>query len=160
METHDSSISFLIEKDLELLNQYHSPEKDLVCVIAGSRDATYAQTMAVIESCPFKDRIRLVLSGKCRGADTYGEHWAYHNSIPVIDFPAKWTKHGNAAGPIRNSEMALVANSAIIVPRPDGTLGSGSDDMLRKMVAKLGGEKSLELIWSTGQIVRTAIAML
>jgi hypothetical protein len=147
LETHNDSIDFLLQKDQELLDQHHSPGKDLVCVIAGDRDATYEHTMAVIESCPFKHRIRIVVSGKCRGADTNGEFWASFNGIPVISMPANWDKHGKAAGPIRNGEMALVANSAIIVPRSDETLGNGSMDMMKKMAAKLGREKALALIW-------------
>lgn len=121
----------------------------LTCVIAGSRDATYDQTMAVIESCPFKDRISVVVSGKCRGADTYGEFWAFHNNVPVVDKPADWDRLGKRAGPVRNSEMAAMSDAAIIVPRPDGTYGIGSRDMLKKMIAKLGRKQSMELIWPT-----------
>lgn len=121
--------------------------KPLACIIAGSRDATYEQTMAVIESCPFKDAITAVISGKCKGADTNGEFWAAIRNVMVLNFPADWNKHGKAAGPIRNSEMAKEADAAIIVPRPDGTYGNGSLDMMKKMIAKLGPEQAKFLIW-------------
>ena len=131
----------------------YSPDKQtnrtLVCVIAGDRDATYDHTISVIESCPFKGKIAQAVSGKCRGADTNGEFWAYTNNISVIDKPANWNKHGKAAGPIRNAEMAELADAAIIVPRPDATYGNGSTDMMRRMIVKLGREQSLMLIWPT-----------
>ncbi len=121
--------------------------KPLACIIAGSRDATYEQTMAVIESCPFKDAITAVISGKCKGADTNGEFWAVIRNVMVLNFPADWNKHGKAAGPIRNSEMAKEANAAIIVPRSDGTYGNGSLDMMKKMITKLGADQAKVLIW-------------
>lgn len=47
-----------------------------------------------------------VVSGACTGADAFGEAWAVRNGILVSKHPANWAKHGNAAGPIRNAEMA------------------------------------------------------
>lgn len=34
-----------------------------------------------------------------------GERYARERNIPVRAFPADWTTHGKAAGPIRNSQM-------------------------------------------------------
>jgi len=47
-----------------------------------------------------------VLSGGCRGADKAGERWARENSVPILEFPAEWDKHGKSAGYIRNKQMA------------------------------------------------------
>lgn len=47
-----------------------------------------------------------VVCGKAKGIDTLGEMWAKQRSIPVAEFPANWERHGRAAGPIRNAEMA------------------------------------------------------
>ena len=49
--------------------------------------------------------ITAVISGKAPGADTLGEKWAHMNNVPVVPFPADWSKHGRAAGPIRNQQM-------------------------------------------------------
>lgn len=80
-------------------------------IIAGGRDAPDCVAEAVAGS-GFK--ISKVISGACKtGADYWGELWALRNSIPVDRYPADWEKHGNAAGPIRNREMAKVAGQLI-----------------------------------------------
>lgn len=67
------------------------------------------------------------------GADGIGERWAAENGIPVKIFMADWDKHGNAAGPIRNTDMALY-----LEPEKDGCVvfwnghSRGSGDMVKK----------------------------
>lgn len=46
------------------------------------------------------------IHGDCCGVDKIGGQWAEANNIPVKKFPANWSKHGKAAGPMRNREMA------------------------------------------------------
>jgi len=47
------------------------------------------------------------------GADYIGELYAKHIGVPVRDFPADWIAHGNAAGPMRNRQMAKYADALI-----------------------------------------------
>lgn len=54
-----------------------------------------------------------VVCGGATGADEGGKQWAEENGIPVKMFPADWKKHGKAAGPIRNREMAEYAESLV-----------------------------------------------
>lgn len=54
-----------------------------------------------------------IVSGKSKGVDTMGEQYALENNIPIKTFPANWEKHGRAAGPIRNKEMADYADVLI-----------------------------------------------
>ena len=49
------------------------------------------------------------------GTDLLGEAWASAHAIPVKRFPADWNKHGKAAGPIRNREMAAHATHLVAV---------------------------------------------
>lgn len=56
----------------------------------------------------------VVVSGTCDGADKLGERWAAECNYTVTRMPADWTKHGKAAGPIRNREMAKVATHALV----------------------------------------------
>lgn len=83
-------------------------------VIAGSRDITDRMGLVkAIKQSGFE--ITEVVSGCARGVDKLGEAWARANDIPIKEFPADWNKHGNAAGPIRNAEMAEYADALIVL---------------------------------------------
>lgn len=70
-----------------------------------------------------------VLSGRAKGIDTLGEIWARENDIPVDPFPADWSVHGKAAGPIRNRQMAENAEALLLIRRKDSR---GSLSMLNE----------------------------
>ena len=63
-----------------------------------------------------------IVSGGCRGADTYGEEYARSRKISVKRFPADWDKYGRAAGPIRNRQMLeyATAENATVIAFWDG----------------------------------------
>lgn len=48
----------------------------------------------------------VVSGGEPNGVDRLGELWARMLEIPVRRFPADWDRHGKAAGPLRNRDMA------------------------------------------------------
>lgn len=79
-------------------------------IIAGSR--TFGDYGRLREACDaiLRDVAAAgtvtVLSGAAAGADTLGERYAAERGIAVRRFPADWQRHGRAAGPIRNSQMA------------------------------------------------------
>ncbi len=56
-----------------------------------------------------------VVSGCASGADSYGESWADAKDIPVKKFPPDLVSYGNAAGPIRNKEMAGYADALVAI---------------------------------------------
>lgn len=60
------------------------------------------------------DEITEVICGGAKGADMLGKKWADENGIPVKLMPANWAKHGKAAGPIRNREMAEYADALLV----------------------------------------------
>ncbi len=62
----------------------------------------------------------LVIHGDCSGADTLAKQWAINNKIEHDPHPANWTKHGKAAGPIRNTDMLDLYPMAIVVAFPGG----------------------------------------
>ncbi len=70
-----------------------------------------------------------VVSGKARGADTFGERWAEVHRIPVAEFPAAWNEYGKAAGAIRNGLMAEYADAVVLFPG-----GRGTSDMFKQAV--------------------------
>lgn len=81
-------------------------------IIAGTRDFNdyHAVKSTVDRTCW---DITEVVSGGASGADALGEEYAKHIGIPLKIFEADWNKHGKAAGPIRNREMASYADALI-----------------------------------------------
>ncbi len=82
-----------------------------------------------------------VVSGGCSGVDQDAEAWAREMGIPVTRFNAAWGKHGNAAGPIRNQEMAdycAPGDCCVVFPG-----GKGTQSM--KEIAQKRGLTILEL---------------
>lgn len=56
-----------------------------------------------------------IIHGYCiSGADAMAENLADKMAWRVKRFPAKWNKHGKSAGPIRNNEMAIECDEAIV----------------------------------------------
>lgn len=76
--------------------------------------------------------IKTIVHGRCwnpqnsdswTGADYWAHLWAQNNDgVEDEPHPADWDKHGRAAGPIRNVEMALLgADLCIVFPGGRGT---------------------------------------
>ncbi|CAB4241587.1 Mycobacteriophage D29, Gp61 [uncultured Caudovirales phage] len=81
-------------------------------IIAGGRDFNdYLLLLQAVVKADFG--ITSVVSGCAKGADTLGELFARDLDIPLHKFPADWDKHGRAAGPMRNGEMAKFADALI-----------------------------------------------
>jgi hypothetical protein len=72
----------------------------------------------------------IVIHGCAPGADTLAGEWARERGVMTQEFPADWTAHGHAAGPIRNQQM-------IDEGRPDGAVAfpgkRGTNDMFDKL---------------------------
>lgn len=91
-------------------------------IIAGGRDYQLTQRDYLrLNEIHVKTRISTVVSGGAPGADANGEEWASHYYIPVRRFRADWKKHGRAAGPMRNREMAEYADAVALFPGGCGT---------------------------------------
>lgn len=84
------------------------------------------------------------------GADYWAESWSFTERVPFYGFPARWgdlrhpdalirqrrdgTRYDAKAGPRRNQRMIDEGRPDLAVgfPRADGSLGSGTADMLRR----------------------------
>ena len=84
-------------------------------IIAGGRDFNqyevlkdYCDKMLSQQSSSIE-----IVSGTAKGADQLGERYAKERGYPIKRFPADWDKHGKAAGPLRNKEMADYATALI-----------------------------------------------
>jgi hypothetical protein len=106
-------------------------------IIAGSRSITsYVAVLDAIAASGWRDEITEVVSGRARGVDLLGEHWANRRHIPVKPFPVTdedYQTYGRYQAPkVRNARMAEYADALILVW--DGVSG-GSADMLRRAKA-------------------------
>lgn len=73
-------------------------------LVTGSRDWT-DEVVICSWLDKFRDQIRILCTGGCRGADVLAEKWALDQMIPAVRFPAPWGR-GKHAGPTRNEWMA------------------------------------------------------
>jgi len=91
--------------------------EDYRVIIAGGRN--FYNYVTVKERCEFylqnklKTHNVIIVSGHATGADALGEKFALDHNLQCELFPADWNKHGRAAGPIRNAEMAERADALI-----------------------------------------------
>lgn len=86
-------------------------------IVAGSRD--FDDYSLMCECCDrFLSQKKnthsiVIVSGAARGADSLGERYAHERGYAVERHPADWQREGKAAGPIRNAQMAKVADALI-----------------------------------------------
>jgi hypothetical protein len=100
-------------------------------IVAGSREVTdYNIVEKAIKDSGFK--ITAVISGMCRGPDTFGKEWAEKNGIPVDPHPYL-KQFGKAGGPIRNQQMVDVADALIAVRVPSSR---GTNDCINRAKKK------------------------
>lgn len=59
-----------------------------------------------------------VISGMAPGADTLAASYAHTFGLVLRAFPTGWTKHGRAAGPIRNQQMLDEGKPDLVVAFP------------------------------------------
>lgn len=86
-------------------------------IIAGSRDFSDYELlkricMRILAELAGADEVTII-SGHARGADRLGERFAREHHLPCDSCPADWKRYGKAAGPIRNAEMAKMADVLI-----------------------------------------------
>lgn len=87
-------------------------------IIAGTREMDYDTAHHAIIDALEKietDGPPTIVSGRGGSVDSAGEMIAKQRGWEVRLFPADWDKHGKAAGPIRNKEMAANADALILV---------------------------------------------
>ncbi|MHB1666099.1 A1S_2505 family phage non-structural protein [Thiomonas sp.] len=86
-------------------------------IVAGGRtfadkSKAFAELDRTLDRALSGQRPVQVVSGRARGADTFGEEWAlaHRNQLvaplPYAPFPSQWERFGKAAGFMRNQEMS------------------------------------------------------
>lgn len=112
-------------------------KKQYKIIIAGGRDFNDYTLLTKVcnEAIPRMagDNTPVIISGGAAGADSLGEQYAQENGIAIERHPADWKKHGKAAGPIRNAEMAACAD--FMIAFWDGK-SRGTQNMMMNAVKK------------------------
>lgn len=103
-------------------------------IVSGGRDFTNTElmhrTLCVVVG--LLDMVT-ILHGDAKGADALARTWAEKYGVARQQFDADWTKHGLAAGPIRNAEM--VRHGTHLVAFWDGQ-SKGTKDIIDKARAR------------------------
>ncbi|MEK0324671.1 MAG: DUF2493 domain-containing protein [Nitrosopumilus sp.] len=103
-------------------------------IVAGGRDfEDYAMLRACLEFTLEPDDE--IVSGTAKGADTLGERYAKEYDVPLHKFPAEWERHGKAAGPIRNRQMAEYGDK-LVAFLTENKLAGGTKDMIIEALKK------------------------
>lgn len=96
--------------------------------ILGSRTInSYELVCETVTLSGYEKLITEVVSGMAPGVDRLGVKRAKEHGVLLTPFYANWTRFGKSAGPIRNREMAVYVDGAII-------LWDGSSPGTRNMI--------------------------
>lgn len=92
--------------------------KKLRVLVCGGRDYDdSANVWTCLESLPISE----VCHGAAPGADRLADYWvSQHEGVKVYAYPADWTRHGKAAGPIRNQKMLDEFKPDMVIAFPGG----------------------------------------
>ena len=99
-------------------------------LVTGGRNYSDFQALCtILDQTHQATPVTLLIHGGARGADSLAGAWAAFRQIPVRVFPANWTKHGKAAGPIRNQQMLTEGYPDAYLAFPGGR---GTQDMVQR----------------------------
>lgn len=81
--------------------------------------------------------ISCIIEGECKGADLLSRSAGEELGIEIISFPANWNKFGNAAGPIRNTQMLKEGKPDFVIAFHSNISSSkGTRNMLNQAESK------------------------
>jgi hypothetical protein len=108
-------------------------------IVCGSRDWTDQKQIEytldwVVKSCHPVIPIKIIHGACATGADSLAHNWIKARGYAFEMYPANWTTHDNAAGPIRNKEMAKLG-ADVCVAFLKGKKSKGTLDMIDNALA-------------------------
>lgn len=99
-------------------------------LVCGGRDFTDSGLIwRTLDSLAKAENIDCIIEGDAPGADRIAGAWAKRHRIDLRLFPADWTRHNNAAGPIRNQQMLVEGRPDLVIAFAGGV---GTADMVRR----------------------------
>lgn len=83
-------------------------------IISGSRSFIHFPTLVGVCNHYLQNvQSPHIVCGHARGADSLAFQYAKERGLPVKSFHPQWAKYGNAAGVIRNQQMAQYAQGVL-----------------------------------------------
>lgn len=102
-------------------------------LICGDRNWTNQDLIyKELEGYKLDPKVTTIIHGACRGADRLAGRAARCLGLDVKEFPADWKKYGNAAGPIRNTQMLDEKPNLVLAFHNDIENSKGTKDMVKK----------------------------
>lgn len=97
-----------------------------------------APILWILYGLTYHDKNLVLVEGEAKGADSISREVAYHlnETFPDIDievrkYPANWSKHGRAAGPIRNRQQFDTEQPDVVIGfHNKAATSKGTKDML------------------------------
>ena len=87
-------------------------------IVAGCRDIQFPRADELVQdafsSLNCKNQVVEVIHGAAKGIDSAAGRY-FSGWMKVTTMPADWAKHGKAAGPIRNRQMAEQADALLAI---------------------------------------------
>jgi len=87
--------------------------------------------------------VSLLIHGAARGADGLAGLWANLRGIACRPYPADWSAHGRAAGPIRNKQMLDDGDPDVVIAFPGG---AGTRNMADQAL-----RRGVDVVWPMGR---------
>ena len=88
-------------------------------LVCGGRD--YTDEKRLFDLLDFnRGKIRMIVHGAAKGADTLAGKWAATRLVPCLRVPAEWEKFGKRAGAVRNRLMLALVEVDLVVAFPGG----------------------------------------
>jgi hypothetical protein len=103
-----------------------------VLVCGGRAYNNVANVWDTLDALQTSRPIALVIEGGAPGADRLARVWAQKHRVPLKTYSADWSRHGKAAGPIRNQRMIDDGKPDLVVAFPGG---KGTTDMVQRAFA-------------------------
>lgn len=118
-DTLEKAMNLIFRESLEMEDGNKIPPGSTKSTHSSQEDVPMDSELPTTQSSPSQSPLSSqpleIVSGGARGVDALGEEWARRRGWTPTVFPARWELHGRRAGPIRNSEMATYADTAVIL---------------------------------------------
>lgn len=113
----------------------------MIVLVCGGRNYSNSDKVdVVLGALNESEPISKLVHGAATGADSLARRWAKSKGIETIGYPARWSEHGRAAGPIRNRQMLDEESPDFVVAFPGGR---GTDNMIKQ--AEDAGIKTIKV---------------